>query len=58
MKHILLCPSCKKYTMLPFCDKCQIKTLSPRPPKYSPIDKYAKYRRIATENERKKEGLI
>jgi len=28
---------------------CNVKTLTPKPPKYSPADKYAKYRRMAKE---------
>ena len=26
---------------------CGLKTITPKPPKYSPEDKYAKYRRMA-----------
>ena len=39
--------------MKEICPKCNKKTIHPRPPKYSPDDKYSKYRR-----EFKKEQLI
>jgi H/ACA ribonucleoprotein complex subunit 3 len=40
------------------CPLCGNKTSVPKPPKYSPEDKYAKYRRQATFEDRKKEELI
>jgi rRNA maturation protein Nop10 len=40
------------------CPVCKHNTLAPQPPKYSPLDKYAKYRRMATLEERKKEDLL
>ncbi len=40
------------------CPKCGNKSLSPKPPKYSPVDKYAKYRRVGKLEQRKKEGLL
>ena len=43
MKHILKCLKCQKYTLQEDC--CKIKTISPKPPKFSPTDKYGKYRR-------------
>ena len=46
MKHILKCEKCGKYTMNEICS-CGGKALNPKPPKYSPEDKYAEYRRIA-----------
>ena len=58
MKHLLKCNSCKIYSMKEVCPKCQKKTSQIKPPKYSPEDKYAKYRRMATLEQRKKEGLI
>ncbi|MEM4268366.1 MAG: RNA-protein complex protein Nop10 [Candidatus Woesearchaeota archaeon] len=57
MKHILKC-SCGTYTLKPVCPKCGKDAFSPRPPKYSPEDKYAKYRRKAKENELRAKGLI
>ncbi len=51
-KHLYKCAVCGSYTMkLEHHDK---KTLSPGPAKYSPEDKYGKYRRIA----KKEQGLV
>ncbi len=47
MKHILKCLSCRSYTMKDICPYCSGTAVSPNPPKYSPEDKYAKYRREA-----------
>lgn len=58
MKHLLKCNACKIYTMKPICPQCGEKTLAPKPPKYSPLDKYAHYRRVASFEQRKKENLI
>ena len=45
MKKLLKkCLICKKYTFNELCDKCQNRTGSPHPPKYSPDDKYVLYR--------------
>lgn len=44
--NILKCMKCNTYTMKETCGACGSKTLSPKPPKYSPIDQYAKYRLI------------
>ncbi len=44
-KHILFCYDCEKYTMKDKCPSCGSTTARPRPPKYSPDDKYAEYRR-------------
>jgi len=40
------CTSCKVYTFRDICQKCDKKTVNPEPPKYSPEDKYGKYRRM------------
>jgi len=50
MRHIFKCKSCNKYTMEETC--CGEKTVESKPAKYSPQDKYAKYRRIYKENEK------
>ncbi|MDD9952793.1 MAG: ribosome biogenesis protein [Candidatus Woesearchaeota archaeon] len=42
--HILKCPSCKEYGLQEACS-CGEKRLRVLPPKYSPEDKYGKYRR-------------
>ncbi|HXG07546.1 MAG TPA: RNA-protein complex protein Nop10 [Nitrososphaera sp.] len=45
MKHLLRkCPDCNTYTMKQECPKCKSSTINPHPPKYSPDDKYARYR--------------
>jgi len=43
--HIYKCEKCKVYTMASTCNNCSQKTILPRPPKYSPEDKYSEYRR-------------
>jgi len=55
-KHIKRCAVCDEYTLKE--THCNQKTISPRPPKYSPLDPYGKYRRIAKQDMREKEGLI
>jgi H/ACA ribonucleoprotein complex subunit 3 len=40
------------------CPGCGGQTIIPRPPKYSPDDRYSKYRRMAKEDRLRKEGLI
>ncbi len=45
MKHLLKCVKCGSYTLKQ--EHCGQKTASPRPPKYSPEDRYASYRRKA-----------
>lgn len=57
MKILLQCPSCRKFTLKQTC-VCGEKTLSPAPPKYSPDDKYASYRRKAKEEQYRAKGLI
>jgi H/ACA ribonucleoprotein complex subunit 3 len=46
MKHILKCPKCGNYGLKEVCD-CNHTRIEPKPPKYSPEDKYGKYRREA-----------
>lgn len=46
MKHILKCPKCHSYGLVDDCT-CGTKRLEPKPAKYSPEDKYGKYRREA-----------
>ncbi|MBU0536569.1 MAG: RNA-protein complex protein Nop10 [Nanoarchaeota archaeon] len=45
MKHIMRCIKCSQYTMQEV--HCGEKTVNPKPPKYSPEDKYGEYRRKA-----------
>lgn len=57
MRHILKCKKCSAYTLKKQCG-CGGEAVEAKPPKYSPEDKYAKYRREVKEEELKKEGLI
>lgn len=57
VNHIFKCQECGKYTMEERCS-CGGKAITTRPPKYSPEDKYGKYRRIAKKEESVKRGLI
>jgi len=41
-----ICPECKKYTLKDLCPLCKVRTVNPHPPKFSPEDKYGKYRRL------------
>jgi H/ACA ribonucleoprotein complex subunit 3 len=43
--HIMFCSECKIYNLSEKCPQCGLPTHRPHPPKYSPEDKYAKYRR-------------
>ena len=49
--NILRCNFCDVYTLQKNCPKCNKKTISPKPPKYSPIDKYGYYRRLIKKND-------
>jgi H/ACA ribonucleoprotein complex subunit 3 len=45
MKNLLFkCPECLKYTMELKCPKCGEATVMAAPARYSPDDKYARYR--------------
>ncbi len=44
--EILNCSACNIYTLEPNCPECNSLTLSPKPAKFSPLDKWGKYRRI------------
>jgi len=44
-KEILKCLKCKVYTLKEFCPKCNNKTSTPKPAKFSPEDRLGKYRR-------------
>lgn len=50
MVELRKCAKCSVYMISQTCWNCASKkTVSPRPPKYSVEDKYAKYRRMAKE---------
>jgi H/ACA ribonucleoprotein complex subunit 3 len=55
--EILFCSSCNKYTLDKECLKCGKKTVPTKPPKFSPDDKYGKYRREVKRRELEKKGL-
>jgi H/ACA ribonucleoprotein complex subunit 3 len=57
MKHILKCNTCGRYTLSQECD-CGGKAVEPKPPKYSPDDKYAEYRRKAKQKQWKEKGPL
>jgi H/ACA ribonucleoprotein complex subunit 3 len=45
MKHLIRkCSVCDRYTLKCLCPKCNTATIDPHPAKYSPDDKYARYR--------------
>ena len=46
---ILHCKKCNMFTLGSVCDICNSKSSNPLPPKYSPEDKYGKYRRMLKE---------
>ena len=45
MSNLLYCKNCKKYMLEKICRKCMEKTISKKPPRFSPQDHYGKYRR-------------
>jgi len=56
MKKIFKCQKCGEYTMQ--TEHCNTKTTDVRPAKYSPEDKYGKYRREVKKQQLKEEGII
>ncbi|MEM2878400.1 MAG: RNA-protein complex protein Nop10 [Candidatus Hadarchaeales archaeon] len=40
------CKPCGIYTLKEVCPRCGKKTVSPHPPRFSPLDPYGKYRRM------------
>jgi H/ACA ribonucleoprotein complex subunit 3 len=47
MKSLLYrCYNCNIYTLKEICPNCQGETTNPAPPRFSPEDKYGKYRRL------------
>lgn len=47
MERLRKCIKCGAYTMSEQCPKCGGETHTAHPPKFSPEDKYGKYRRRA-----------
>ena len=47
MKSLLFhCKSCGRYTLYSTCPDCGEPAVQPAPPRFSPEDKYGKYRRM------------
>ena len=44
---IFKCENCKNYTLKKTCSKCKEDTNNQKPSKFSPEDKFGKYRRLA-----------
>lgn len=45
MRSLMLkCPACGRYTMQESCPSCKKPTVTVHPARYSPDDKYARYR--------------
>ncbi|MBW9221991.1 RNA-protein complex protein Nop10 [Methanothermococcus sp. SCGC AD-155-C09] len=40
------CPKCNRYTLKNFCNLCNEKTITIKPPRFSLEDRYGKYRRM------------
>ena len=57
MRHIFKCISCNKYTMKEICG-CGNKGLIARPLKYTPDDRFVRYRREAKLTEYAARGLL
>ena len=56
MYEILLCQKCSTFTLEK--EHCSEKTIPPKPPKFSPSDKYAAYKRKVKEPDLRKKGLL
>ncbi|MBN1216974.1 MAG: ribosome biogenesis protein [Candidatus Lokiarchaeota archaeon] len=60
-KYLKKCNKCQKYGLENPESKCQYcggKLINPNPPKYSPIDKYQKYRLDFFKTEFKKKFML
>jgi len=55
--HIYKCAKCDIYTLNKICASCNQETIMPKPPKFSPINKYAGYQRAVKIKELKEKGL-
>ncbi|MHA2027664.1 MAG: RNA-protein complex protein Nop10 [Candidatus Thorarchaeota archaeon] len=54
MTHLYKCKKCEEYTLnQKECPKCGSSVSSPKPPKFSPQDKFGEYRRKAKQKARK-----
>ncbi len=50
MPHIYKCLKCNEYTLKEKCPRCGSETVRPLPPRFSPEDRYGKWRRLAKLN--------
>jgi len=57
-KKILKCQNCGTYTMKGKCPDCKGKAVNIIPAKFSPEDKYGKYRRAGKQKDLKDKGLL
>tara|TARA_Y100000310_G_scaffold275909_1_gene292688 strand:- start:3073 stop:3294 length:222 start_codon:yes stop_codon:yes gene_type:complete len=55
---ILKCKECMEYTMEKNCPKCKGEAVSVVPAKFSPEDKYGKYRRAQKQKELEEKELL
>ncbi|MCX8208197.1 MAG: RNA-protein complex protein Nop10 [Sulfolobales archaeon] len=46
------CSNCGRYTLKEHCPVCGSKTSVASPPRFSPVDRYVKYRVVAKEESR------
>ncbi|MCD6223059.1 MAG: RNA-protein complex protein Nop10 [Thermoplasmata archaeon] len=51
------CYKCKRYTLKDVCPVCGEKTIKKEPPRFSPQDRYGKYRRMLKKEVMKWKGL-
>ncbi|MCD6478080.1 MAG: RNA-protein complex protein Nop10 [Candidatus Aenigmarchaeota archaeon] len=58
MNMIKKCFHCGIYTLKDRCPKCGGETRTPHPPKFSPEDKYGKYRLIAKQSLKNTKPLL
>ena len=49
--EMLKCSKCSRYTFGSKCPACGSATRDPKPMRFSPEDRYAKYRRMAKEKD-------
>ncbi|HZX12259.1 MAG TPA: nucleolar RNA-binding Nop10p family protein [Candidatus Nanoarchaeia archaeon] len=45
-KQILKCSFCEVYTLLKNCKSCGAETVIPKPARWSPVDRYSRYRLV------------
>jgi len=57
-EHIRKCLNDRHYTLAKNCPRCGKETILPKPPKFSPQDKYAALRRESKKEELKQKDLL